>query len=64
MFECLSHYGFCLKNKCEFLKDGVEFLGHKIDAEGLHALPEKVEEIIQVHQNLGISRSSAHSLVY
>ena len=46
VFEHLSHHGFRLKkNKCEFLKDSVEFLGHKIDAEGLHVLPDKVEAI-------------------
>ena len=45
-FECLTYYSFCLKkNKCEFLKDGVEIPGQKIDTEGLHALPDKFEAI-------------------
>ena len=45
-FEHPTHYGFRLKkDKCEFLKIGVEFLGHKIDDEVLHALPDKVEAI-------------------
>ncbi len=61
VFERLTHYGFCLKqDKCEFLKDSVEFLGHKIDAEGLHAMPSKVEAI-EAHQNPKTSRNSAHS---
>ena len=46
VFECLFHHGFRLKkDKCEFLKESIEFLGHKIDSDGLHALPDKVEAI-------------------
>ena len=33
------------KEKCEFLQPSVEYLGHKIDAKGLHALESKVEAI-------------------
>ena len=44
VFKCLTHYDFILKmDKCEFLMDGLEILGHKIDTEGLHVLPDKVE---------------------
>ena len=31
--------------KCEFMKESVEYLGHKIDATGLHPLPAKVKAI-------------------
>lgn len=35
------------KDKSEFLKDSLEFLGHVIDKEGLHTSPRKVEAIEQ-----------------
>ena len=33
------------KSKCEFLKDRVEYLGHIIDKDGLHPVPQKVRAI-------------------
>lgn len=33
------------KNKCVFLADSAEYLGHRIDLHGLHPLPEKVETV-------------------
>ena len=35
------------RNKCEFFQKSVEYLGHLIDADGLHPLPSKVEAIVQ-----------------
>ena len=35
------------KSKCEFFKDSVEYLGHCVDAQGLHTLPSKVEAILK-----------------
>ena len=35
------------KSKCEFFKDSVEYLGHCVDAQGLHTLPSKVEAILR-----------------
>ena len=35
------------KSKCEFCKDSVEYLGHSVDAQGLHTLPSKVEAILK-----------------
>ena len=31
--------------KCLFLQNAVEYLGHRVDAEGIRALPEKIEAI-------------------
>ena len=46
VLERLQQYGFRLKKeKCEFLKASVDYLGHKIDADGLHALPSKINAI-------------------
>ena len=33
------------KEKCQFFVSSVTYLGHKIDAEGLHLLPDKVQAI-------------------
>lgn len=33
------------KSKCQFMASSVIFLGHRIDSQGLHPLPEKVEAI-------------------
>ena len=35
------------KPKCEFFKDSVEYLGHCVDAQGIHTLPSKVEAILR-----------------
>ena len=34
------------KDKCRFLQDGVEFLGHIIDAKGIHTTPDKLQAIV------------------
>ena len=33
------------KDKCEFMKSSVSYLGHRIDATGLHPLPDKVHAV-------------------
>ena len=44
----LQDAGLRLKaDKCEFLSSSVVYLGHRIDAEGLHPTPDKVEAIRQ-----------------
>ena len=42
----LQHYGIRVKRrKCSFLQESVEYLGHRIDGEGLHTTPRKVEAV-------------------
>ena len=38
----LLEHGVCLKKeKCQFLQDSVEYLGHRIDAQGVHTSEKK-----------------------
>ena len=42
----LQNHGIKVKSsKCAFLQDSVEYLGHRVDAQGLHTSPKKVEAI-------------------
>ena len=44
----LERAGLCAqKNKCQFTKASVTFLGHRVDADGIHPLPEKVEAVVK-----------------
>ena len=46
VFTWLETHGLHLKgDKCSFLKSSVEYLGHRIDAQGIHTLPSKLEAI-------------------
>ena len=46
VLQKLQSADLCLKkNKCEFRVPSIFYLGYKIDAEGLHPLPDKVEAI-------------------
>ena len=42
----LKQHGLVLQqNKCLFMQESVEYLGHIVDAQGLHATPEKLQAI-------------------
>ena len=46
MLDCLEKAGLrARKGKCQFFVPSVTYLGHKIDAEGPHPLPDKVTAI-------------------
>ena len=46
VFARLERHGIRMKKgKCYFMRNSVEYLGHRIDATGLHALPDKLEAI-------------------
>lgn len=45
-FGSLQSTGLRLKlSKCQFMQPTVEYLGYRIDAQGLHAIEKKVELI-------------------
>ena len=47
VFSKLTDHGFRLKKgKCKFMAKSVEYLGHKIDKDGISALPNKVDAIV------------------
>ena len=46
VLDCLQSHGFRLQqDKCVFLADSVEYLGHHNDAKGLHTASGKLEAI-------------------
>lgn len=47
ILQRLKEYGLRVrKEKCEFLKPSVEYLGHVIDEKGLHTSPSKITAIV------------------
>lgn len=49
VLERLSQHGIRWKEKkCSFMRDSVDYLGHHIDAQGVHTSPSKVEAITKV----------------
>ena len=48
VLQRLEHYGLRVKkSKCEFMQPSVNYLGHRIDAQGLHTMPAKLDAIVQ-----------------
>ena len=48
VFRRLQSYGIRMKkSKCFFMRDSVTYLGHLINAEGIHATPEKIKAIVE-----------------
>ena len=47
VLDCLEKAGLRIrKDKCKFMAPSVIYLGHKIDAGGLHPLPDKIKAIV------------------
>ena len=57
----LQDAGLYLKcNKCTFMEQEAEFLGHKVDASGLHPLPHKVMAIQEVPAPTNVTELHAY----
>ena len=48
------------KEKCQFFVPSVSYLGHKIDAEGLHPLPDKVQAIQEAPSPTNVQELKAY----
>ena len=47
VLNCLQQYGARARSdKCMFLQDSVNYLGHRIDVNGLHAMEDKLDAIM------------------
>ena len=57
MLQKLSAAGMKLKSEeCSFLLKEVEYLGHKISAQGLQPLMEKVQAIMEAPQPVNVTQ--------
>ena len=57
VLKCLDEQGIHLqREKCEFCKTEVEYLGHRIDAKGIHPTVKKVEAIKRAPQPQDVSQ--------
>ena len=57
VLKCLDKQGIHLqREKCEFCKTEVEYLGHRIDAKGIHPTVKKVEAIKRAPQPQDVSQ--------
>ena len=48
------------QDKCSFVSPSVTYLGYKIDAEGLHPLPEKIEAIVEAPSPTNVTRLKSY----
>ncbi|EYC19105.1 hypothetical protein Y032_0025g1176 [Ancylostoma ceylanicum] len=64
VFERLAKAGFrSKKQKCEFFKERIEFLGHVIDAQGIRPSPEKVKAMVNMPEPKNIKVESFLGMV-
>ena len=48
VLKTLQRYGVrAKKSKCSFLQKSVQYLGHRIDVEGIHATDSKIQAIVK-----------------
>ena len=57
VLQRLKRYGIRAKqSKCEFIKSEVVYLGHKVDAQGLHTTKKKVEAVLSAPQPNNVTK--------
>jgi hypothetical protein len=55
VLERLQHYGVSLnKDKCTFFKKKVQYLGHRIDEEGIHPAQNLMDDIINAPRSTNV----------
>ena len=60
VLQRLNKYGLKANlKKCEFLKDSLEFCGHKIDKDGLHKMKTKTEAVMSAPRPENVSQLRA-----
>ena len=56
VMKCLEQHGVRVRRtKCEFLSDSVEYLGHRVDAKGLHTLQSKLQAVAQAPAPINVA---------
>ncbi|KAI7806716.1 hypothetical protein IRJ41_010699 [Triplophysa rosa] len=61
VLQRLEECGLRLKRgKCKFLEKEVNFLGHKVDATGIHPVPEKVQAVQDARTPTSVSELKAY----
>ena len=47
VLQCLHSHGIKVRlDKCKFMQKSVEYLGHKVDADGLHPTTAKIKAVV------------------
>ena len=61
VLSCLDRAGLRVKrSKCEFMRESVTYLGHRIDANGLHPLPDRVRAIKEAPKPTSVTTLKAY----
>ena len=61
VLQRLMHHGITLKKeKCKFMSESVEYLGHVIDSQGLHVKQDKVDAIVNAPKPRNVTELRAY----
>ena len=65
VFERLAEFGLKLnREKCEFSRDSLEYLGHVIDAHGVHKSADKIAVILDAPRPTDVKLTLGYSLAW
>ena len=57
IFESIRHHGFRIKlTKCKFFQESVEYLGHIVSKDGIHASEKKIKAIKSVPSPIDVTK--------